>query len=286
MDFDLKSKVEDESMDGFHQNMLLLVLGLTGLFVLPSLFLILLIPIFSNLDIHLLEYIAYFFGYGSYIGILFYILKKEKIKKILKGFDINNLKVAIVFFAILYLASLLTSSILILIFGKNLTNANQSSLNDGLVKYPFVLFFFSVILAPIVEEFVFRFSIFRPINKKNKILAYIITILLFAGIHFLSSFGTLSTNLEKMDKAQAYAIFFSDFKTLPIYIVGALVLTVSYDVNKNISTSIMVHAIYNFSQFIGMLIKLNNPIAGQISSSLTLIDLNLIKNCVLSLGIL
>ena len=89
-----------------------------------------------------------------------------------------------------------------------------------------------------------------------------------------------------MDKAQAYAIFFSDFKTLPIYIVGALVLTISYDVNKNISTSIMVHAIYNFSQFIGMLIKLNNPITSQISSSLTLIDLNLIKNCVLSLGIL
>ena len=64
-------------------------------------------------------------------------------------------------------------------------------------------------------------------------------------------------------KEVAYQVFYNDLKTLPIYIVAAIVLTISYDINKNIATNIMVHAFYNLSQVIIMLLFMfivnNNP---------------------------
>lgn len=256
MNFDLKSKIEDESVKGLHSNVLLLLLGLAALFIFPSIFLVLLMIGLPTADISLLEYLAYFLGYGSYIAILCVLLKKDKLLKIFKGFNFNNLKVAIIFALILYISSILTSTLSTLIFGQLSSNANQDTLNEGMIKYPIAVSLFSVIFAPVVEELVFRFSIFRPLAKKNKYLAYIITVLSFAGIHFFSSLSVLMVNIGEYGSTQAYSIFFDDLKTLPIYIVGALVLTISYDINKNIATNIMIHSFYNLSQVILMLISI------------------------------
>ena len=256
MDFDFRSRIEDESVNGSQANSLLLILGLTALFILPTLFYTFLYVIFSSVDQDLLTYIAYFFGYGTYIAVLFKILGKDKIKKIIKGFDLNNLYTAFIFAIILYLASTLTSTLVNVIFKDVGSNANQESLDQSMVNYPIIVSIFSVIFAPIVEELVFRFTIFKPLAQKNKVLAYCVSVLTFAGIHFISSLSVLMTDLANPELTQeiAYSSFFDDLKTLPIYIVAALVLTFSYDLNKNISTNILIHAFYNLSQVVLMLI--------------------------------
>lgn len=259
MDFDFRSSIEDESVNDYQSNILLLILGLAALFVLPSIFLSVLIIIFSNIDVELLSYFAYFLGYGSYIVLLFLIIKKDNIMKIIKGFNKNNFIVALIFAVILYLSSTMVSYLVNLIFGSVDSNANQESLDQGMLKYPIVVSLFSVIFAPIVEEFVFRFTIFKPIAKKNKIVAYIISVLSFAGIHFISSLSVLLTDMANPDLTKEIAMnnFFNDLKTLPIYIVAAFVLTLSYDMNKNIATNILIHALYNLSQVVLMLLLVN-----------------------------
>ena len=234
MDFDFRSRIEDESVNGSQANSLLLILGLTALFILPTLFYTFLYVIFSSVDQDLLTYIAYFFGYGTYIAVLFKILGKDKIKKIIKGFDLNNLYTAFIFAIILYLASTLTSTLVNVIFKDVGSNANQESLDQSMVNYPIIVSIFSVIFAPIVEELVFRFTIFKPLAQKNKVLAYCVSVLTFAGIHFISSLSVLMTDLANPELTQeiAYSSFFDDLKTLPIYIVAALVLTFSYDLNN------------------------------------------------------
>ena len=47
-----------------------------------------------------------------------------------------------------------------------------------------------------------------------------------------------------------------DLKTLPVYMVGAFVLTFVYDINGNIGTSILTHAFYNLSQVLLMFLAL------------------------------
>lgn len=259
MDFDFKSNIEDESINDSQSHLLLLILGIAALFIFPSIALSILSLFFSNIDIDLLSYFAYFIGYGTYIGLLFFLLKKERVMKIIKGFNKNNFIVAILFSIILYLSSTMVTSFVNLIFGSVDSNANQESLDQGMMKYPFIVSLFSVVFAPIVEEFVFRFTIFRPISQKNKILAYTISVLSFAGIHFISSLSMLLTDIANPELTKEIAMnnFFNDLKTLPIYIVAAFILTLSYDLNKNISTNILIHAFYNFSQVILMLLYMN-----------------------------
>ena len=62
MDFDFRSRIEDESVNGSQANSLLLILGLAALFILPTLFYTFLYVIFSSVDQDLLTYIAYIFG--------------------------------------------------------------------------------------------------------------------------------------------------------------------------------------------------------------------------------
>ena len=265
MDFEFRSQIEDESVDGLHSNTLLFILGLLALFILPSLGFIILTVLMPNTDIELLNYLGYFLGYGAYIAILFKYLGKNRVKKIIKGFNFKNFITAGIFAVILYLASIVTSNIVTLIFGEVGSNANQDSLNESMFKYPLIVAVFSVVFAPIVEELVFRFTLFKSVAKKNKILAYILSIFTFAGIHFISSLSVLLINLNEPTVLNevAYQVFYDDLKTLPIYIVAAIVLTISYDINKNIATNIMVHAFYNLSQVIIMLLFMfivnNNP---------------------------
>ena len=286
MDFDLHSPVKDESFTDFSKSMLLFALGLAGMFVFPVVFAVLLVAFFPTSDPELLNYIAYFLGYGSYIICLGFFLKKDKVNSIIKGVNMNNVKVALIFTVILYLSSILISTILTIIFGDNLGNENQGTLEKSVLNYPLIIFIFTVIFAPMVEEFVFRFSIFRPLAQKNKIVGYVVTVLFFAGIHFISSFGALSTNIEQFGEDKAYTMLLNDLKTLPIYIVGAFVLTLSYDMNRNISTNILIHMLYNGIQFALMLVNKEQLIEKyQSSSMLSFFDFIEFKNIFILLGI-
>ena len=259
MDFDFKANIEDKPIEGFQSNIMVLIIGLLGMFILPNIVAIA-IGMFLPQDIDLVfwSYMAQLVGYGLYVAILFLFIGKERIINILKGFSsFRNIKTAIIFAIFAYLGSIFINIIVTMIFGAPDSNANQDSLNSSFITNPTMVVLLAVIFAPIVEELVFRYSIFRPLAKKNKFLAYLLTIIGFAGIHFVSTVSVLIMDLnDPATAATAMTTFLNDLKTLPVYLVGAFILTLAYDVNGNIATSILTHAFYNLSQIILMYISL------------------------------
>ena len=172
MGFDFKSNIEEKEIIGFQQNMLILIISLLGMFILPSLVAII-ISMFlpSEFDITFWSYIAQLLGYGLYVILLFLFIGKEKVKNILKQFiSLRNIKTAIVFAIVAYVASIFTSIVSTTIFGEVGSNANQDSLDQSFLTNPGLVVLLACIGAPIVEELVFRYSIFRPLAKKNKAL--------------------------------------------------------------------------------------------------------------------
>ena len=259
MDFDFKAHIEDKPIEGFQSNILVLIIGLLGMFIFPNIVAIaigMFLP--QDFDLVFWSYIAQLVGYGLYVAILFLFIGKDRIINILKGFiSGRNIKTAIIFALFAYFGSMFINMIVTMLFGAPDSNANQDSLNSSFLTHPGLVVLLAVIFAPIVEELVFRYSIFRPLAKKNKVLAYIITMLGFAGIHFVSSVSVLLMELDDpATSSTAMTTFLEDLKTLPVYLVGAFVLTLAYDVNGNIATSILTHAFYNASQVLLMFISM------------------------------
>mgnify|MGYP000863672298 CR=1 FL=1 len=121
-------------------------------------------------------------------------------------------------------------------------SANQLAINRALASPYFILMaFMAVIMAPVVEELVFRKAFFGVIKKQTT--ALIISSLIFGSIH-------ITTELISGD----FLLAFTNGLT---YIGGGVVLGLIYmQNNKNIWINIFVHMAYNL---IGILITLYIP---------------------------
>ena len=103
--------------------------------------------------------------------------------------------------------------------------AAQAMATSGAIKVV------TVLLAPVLEETLFRAVIFGTLKKYNKFGAYVITIALFAFYHLWSSF-----------------VFEYDWLLwiyLLQYVPAGLVLCRAYDKTDNIWCPILIHALLN-----------------------------------------
>lgn len=64
----------------------------------------------------------------------------------------------------------------------NIENRNQISIDSDVLANSFLLKTTIILLAPVAEEIMYRFCIFSVFSS-NKIIAYIVSILLFAFMH-------------------------------------------------------------------------------------------------------
>ena len=114
---------------------------------------------------------------------------------------------------------------------------NQNSIENYILHGNAILTFITVVIfAPLVEEIIYRYSIFSLI--KNKILAYVVTIICFALPHMLSTNSSISEWLLLM---------------IP-YLLSGFILALIYDSSKNIYASIVAHCLNNLLAFIIILI--------------------------------
>ena len=137
--------------------------------------------------------------------------------------------------------------------GLESTSTNQNAVNDVIFNSPLLGFLFVVIAAPIYEELIFRFGVFRSFtnkNKKTEIIGLVVTTLLFAGVHMIATFQDVYADPAAPD----YEVLKSDMLTLPIYLIGAFGLTFAYYKSKNLMTSIAMHMTYNGISFIMILL--------------------------------
>jgi len=135
-------------------------------------------------------------------------------------------------------------NIIINLITQQTTSDNQVNILNMSNSYPMVTFMMAVVLAPLVEEVVFRGVIFRKLRDHGYLLALIVSSLLFGLAHVYPSL--LSGNYLNV----LYIITYS--------MLGYF-LAVNYERSGNIYTSIGLHTAINF---ISMMLVLLARLAG------------------------
>ena len=179
------------------------------------------------------------------------------LKKDLKEFKKNpgfNFKWFGLGILIMY-AGIYTSAIIIELLSFNLeiedsTNQKiiENIINSGGINLV-LMFFMTIIFAPIIEEIVFRKCLFG-LFKKSNIKTVILSAILFAGIHIIPACIDIIPFIFTGDKkiADLYLEFIYIFQ----YIGQAFALAFVYHKTKgNIIPCIMIHILNNFISFLG-----------------------------------
>ena len=171
------------------------------------------------------------------VGIIFFLIFFKDIKKAFKEYisDKNSFKTSMKYwlkgFGLMYL-----SNIILVIFVFDGKIATNEELNREILKdVPYLAFFEIALVAPFVEEILFRYGI-RKLVGKNKAFP-IISALVFGGLHALTGITSWMDLLY----------------TIPYGALGYM-LALSYNKTDNLFTSIVAHSVHNTVSF--MLIML------------------------------
>ncbi|MDR1697632.1 MAG: CPBP family intramembrane metalloprotease [Erysipelotrichaceae bacterium] len=116
------------------------------------------------------------------------------------------------------------------------TNNNEATIGSFITNTPVISFFLIVIIVPLLEEIVFRASLFESLKRANRVLAYAVSILIFAALHI--DFTNFSIN---------------ELVVIPSYLIGSVALTIIYD-KKGLPASILAHTLNNLLSFVVTLI--------------------------------
>ena len=155
---------------------------------------------------------------ASYLALLIAIIAiiNFDIVKLFKSFKnwqsyVAGLVCLVSIFAFSYLYNLFLS-LLPLETGNNANEASLQSLSD---VYPIACLVIFGVIGPICEEFTYRVGLFSFFRRINKVLGYVITITIFAFIHF-----NFSTDPK---------VLLNEFLNLPFYLFAAFAFSFTYD---------------------------------------------------------
>lgn len=171
---------------------------------------------------------------------IFFIILKNHIRSLLKEFILFTevYKYALIGFLGTIFLRMALGLIIFYIVGPDSiqSSLNQKTLVMVISEYPIFMFFCTVIFAPIVEEIVFRFAMFKPLSQINKPMAYIVSSFIFGFLHISISFIFLHN--------------FNEIYNLPSYMVSGLMLAYVYDKTNKLASSILAHMLTNYMGFL------------------------------------
>ena len=110
----------------------------------------------------------------------------------------------------------------------NVNNENLSAISQ---KYYTLTAVCTVVLVPITEELLHRGAIFGGLYRKNKVLAYAVSTLVFALVHITTYIGHYAPKTLLLCYLQ--------------YIPAGICLAAAYDITGCILTPILIHAAIN-----------------------------------------
>ena len=136
-----------------------------------------------------------------------------------------------------YIVAMYAISALIMIFTEDAINPNSEAIIAQTKLNPNVMLVIGVLLAPIVEETLFRGVIFGTIRKSSRVAGYVASALLFAVYHLLDYIIA--------------GIFYGSFDWalllyLMQYIPAGIILCWCYERSRNIWAPIFLHMIINY----------------------------------------
>lgn len=119
----------------------------------------------------------------------------------------------------------------VLLLQPEFANENNNAILGIMETSPVFVVILSVILAPMIEESIFRGLIFSNLLRFGRFVAYAVTALGFAAIHVVGYLGTLS----------ALEIVLSILQ----YVPAAVVLCAVYEKHDTIAAPMLLHACIN-----------------------------------------
>lgn len=185
--------------------------------------------------------------YNCYVNVLAYlcvfiilpfILRKNKIKQMFSQFtSFEAIVEGIALGFVLIAANIGWSMIVINVFNITSVNDNQNSIIPMIHSRPILSCALLVIFAPVIEELTYRYALFGALYKKNRLLAYAVTMFIFGMIHFSFQYETMQD-------------FIVEIANIPGYFIAGGILCYCYERKGSLATSIVAHATNNLISFL------------------------------------
>lgn len=119
----------------------------------------------------------------------------------------------------------------ILLIDPDFSNVNDDSVAQLTKEHYPLMALCTILLVPVTEETLYRGLLFQGLHRKNPILAYLISILVFAGIHIMGYIGMF------------------DFLTLALcfaqYLPAGICLAWAYEKSDTIVAPMLMHIVIN-----------------------------------------
>lgn len=237
--------MENEKEFNRHDNIRRIALFFSGMLVFQLVAILLTLIGFQSLIIKAfgkpqVEPIMMFGSYLIGVAVSLVIFGKDNIIDVLKNFKISKKVRDGITIAIIMICCTLIYNLIINKIHPITNNDNEAAVENMIINNPYLSFFTVVIFAPVLEEITYRFALFGISKKWNRIAAYIITVLVFAFLHF-----NFSATGEQM---------IIELLNLPAYIIAAGFLTFAYDYG-GLTTSISAHAFNNLLSLVLTLVS-------------------------------
>ncbi len=113
-------------------------------------------------------------------------------------------------------------------------NQNETGINSIVSIYPMLSLLIFGFLGPICEEFTYRVGLFGLLKRGNRILAYVLTAVIFGFIHF--DFNCLASNNA--------SLIINEFLNLPSYLAAGITLCFIYE-KRGFGGSCVAHILNN-----------------------------------------
>ena len=175
-----------------------------------------------NTFIELIMFVVVLLFYKKYLKkdlVLFKLNKKDYIKKIISYF--------LIFLVVKYGVALFSSLLLVMLGSDLVTSENQETVVTLAKTMPFMMMISTSLLAPFVEEGIFRLGIKKVIN--NKYLFILVSGLVFGFMHiFPTELPLYVALIESLN-----------------YVTMGLLLAYIYNETDNIYVVVIIHALNN-----------------------------------------
>lgn len=175
-----------------------------------------------NTFIELIMFVVVLLFYKKYLKkdlVLFKLNKKDYIKKIISYF--------LIFLVVKYGVALFSSLLLVMLGSDLVTSENQETVVTLAKTFPFMMMISTSLLAPFVEEGIFRLGIKKVIN--NKYLFILVSGLIFGFMHiFPTELPLYVALIESLN-----------------YVTMGLLLAYIYNETDNIYVVVIIHALNN-----------------------------------------
>ena len=126
-------------------------------------------------------------------------------------------------------------------------NINEETLDSIIVIYPVISLIVFGLIGPLCEELTYRVGLYGLIKRKNKVLGYILTIIIFGFIHF--SFQTILVFMNTGNSS----LLINELLNMPTYMFAAAVFIYLYD-NYGLAGSLSAHVINNLISIVTQII--------------------------------